>query len=59
MGLRQSGKALIIIVYDVEGAGKGELVGKLNRWFDTREVQIHAYWYETDEECQRPRFWRF
>jgi polyphosphate:AMP phosphotransferase len=57
--LRDSDKTLIIIVAGVEGAGKGEVVDKLNRWFDTRDVQTHAYWEETDEERQRPRFWRF
>ena len=57
--LRKSNKALIIIVAGIEGAGKGEVVDKLNRWFDCRDVQTHAFWEETDEERQRPRFWRF
>ena len=57
--LRSSGKSLIIIVSGVEGSGKGEVVDKLNRWFDTRGVQTHAYWDESDEERERPWFWRF
>lgn len=57
--LRRSDKSMIIIVSGVEGAGKGEVVDCLNRWFDTRDVQTHAFWEETDEERQRPRFWRF
>ncbi|MBL4819856.1 MAG: polyphosphate:AMP phosphotransferase [Gammaproteobacteria bacterium] len=57
--LRASSKALIVIVAGVEGAGKGEVVNKLNRWFDTRDVQTHAFWDETDEERERPEFWRY
>ncbi len=57
--LREQNRALIIIVAGVEGAGKGEVVDKLNRWFDTRDVRTHAFWDETDEERERPRFWRY
>lgn len=57
--LRKTSRSLIVIVAGVEGAGKGEVVDRLHRWFDTRDVQTHAYWDETDEERQRPRFWRF
>ena len=57
--LRKTRKSLIIIVSGVEGAGKGEMVDQLNHWFDTRDVRTHAFWDETDEERERPRFWRF
>jgi polyphosphate:AMP phosphotransferase len=57
--LRAEQRALIMIVAGVEGAGKGEVVDCLHRWFDTRDVQTHAFWDETDEERERPRFWRF
>lgn len=57
--LRETDRSLIIIVSGVEGAGKGEVVDTLHRWFDTRDVRTHAFWDETDEERERPRFWRF
>lgn len=57
--LRQSNSSLIVIVSGVEGAGKGEVVDTLNRWFDTRDVRTYAFWDETDEERERPRYWRY
>ncbi len=57
--LRQTNIPVVIIVAGVEGAGKGEVVNRLNAWLDTRGVQTHAFWDETDEERQRPRYWRF
>ena len=51
--------SLIILVTGNDGAGKGELVVRLNKWFDNREVQTCSYWDESDEEKQRPPYWRF
>jgi polyphosphate:AMP phosphotransferase len=57
--LRQSRHSAIIIVSGVEGAGKGEVVNRLNEWFDSRGLETNAFWDETDEQSMRPRFWRF
>ena len=57
--LQQSDIPVVIIISGVEGAGKGEVVNRLNEWLDTRHVQTFAFWDETDEERQRPRYWRF
>ena len=57
--LRDAKMPVIVIVSGVEGAGKGEVVNRLNEWLDTRGLQTHAFWDESDEERERPFFWRF
>jgi len=57
--LLQTDIPVIVLIAGVEGAGKGEVVNRLNEWLDTRGVQNFAFWDETDEERQRPRYWRF
>ncbi|MFZ0789390.1 MAG: polyphosphate:AMP phosphotransferase [Chromatiaceae bacterium] len=57
--LKQTDMPVIVIVSGVEGAGKGEVVNRLNEWLDTRGLQTFAFWDETDEERERPRYWRF
>ncbi len=57
--LLQTDIPVIVLICGVEGAGKGEVVNRLNEWLDTRGVQTFAFWDETDEERQRPRYWRF
>jgi polyphosphate kinase 2 (PPK2 family) len=56
--LQESDTSVIIIVSGVEGAGKGEVVNRLNAWLDARGMQTSAFWDETEEERERPRFWR-
>lgn len=57
--LLASRKSVVIIVSGVEGAGKGEVVNRLNEWFDSRGVETNAFWDETDDQRLRPRYWRF
>jgi polyphosphate:AMP phosphotransferase len=57
--LRGSNTPVVVIVSGVEGAGKGEVANHLMEWMDSRGVEIHAFWDETDEEKERPRYWRF
>ncbi len=57
--LRDAGIATLIMVAGVDAAGKGDVVNRLNKWFDNRGIQTHAFWDETDEEKERPGAWRF
>ncbi|QIK37518.1 polyphosphate:AMP phosphotransferase [Caldichromatium japonicum] len=57
--LRNSNIAVVVLIAGIEGAGKGEVVNRLHEWLDTRGVQTFAFWDESDEERERPRYWRF
>ena len=59
LALRSQKFPVIVIVSGADGAGKGELVQRLNEWLDPRGVSTHAFWTPTDEERERPEFWRF
>jgi polyphosphate:AMP phosphotransferase len=57
--LRGTNTPVIILVLGVDGAGKGDTVDRLTEWLDTRGLRTFDFWDETDEERERPRFWRF
>jgi polyphosphate:AMP phosphotransferase len=57
--LREADFPVILVVAGVEGAGKGGVVNQLSRWLDTRGIRTTAFWDESDEERERPRFWRY
>ena len=57
--MREANVPVLIIVGGVEGAGKGEVVNLLHTWLDTRGLETHAFFDETDEERERPVHWRF
>jgi len=58
--LRKEGKFPVLIDFaGVRGAGKGTSVNLLNKWMDARWIVTHAYTEPSDEEAERPTFWRF
>ena len=58
--LRKEGNFPVIVDFaGVRGAGKGTSVNLFNRWMDARWIVTHAYTEPSDEESERPTFWRF
>lgn len=57
--LQESRHAVIIILEGVDNASEAEVANKLNEWLDTRGLEFFAFGPKTDEELQRPRFWRY
>jgi AMP-polyphosphate phosphotransferase len=50
---------MIIVFAGVDGAGKGETVNLLSEWMDPRWIVTRAYGSPSDEESERPEYWRF
>jgi polyphosphate:AMP phosphotransferase len=57
--LAGSGQSVVLLVGGVEGAGKSEVVNTLLEWMDARGIQVQTVWDPTEEERERPEFWRF
>lgn len=50
---------IILDFAGVRGAGKGTSTNLLNKWMDARWIVTQAYSQPSDEEVERPVFWRF
>lgn len=57
--LRQEDFPVILLFGGVDGAGKGDVVNALNEWLDPRWIQTLAFDRPTQEELERPEYWRF
>ncbi|MDX1653575.1 MAG: polyphosphate:AMP phosphotransferase [Candidatus Competibacteraceae bacterium] len=57
--LRRSGFPVIVVFGGVDGAGKSETVNILNEWMDPRFMITRAFDEPSDEERDRPPYWRF
>lgn len=59
MELRKAKFPVIVVFAGVDGAGKGETVNKLHEWLDSRWLITRAFGDPSDEELDRPDYWRF
>ena len=58
--VREYGRLQIIIDFaGVHGAGKRSTINLLNKWMDARWIRTRAYAEPSQEERDRPAYWRF
>lgn len=57
--LRNAPFPVIVVFAGVDGAGKSETVNKLHEWLDSRWLVTRAFGEPSDEEQDRPEYWRF
>jgi len=50
---------VLILVNGADGTGKGEVVNLLHEWMDPRFLLTYTFAAPSEEEAQRPEFWRF
>lgn len=51
--------SVVIVVAGAEGAGKGDTVNMLLNWLDARGIETHALGAPSEEERERPEYYRF
>ena len=52
-------KTIMILINGSDGAGKGELLDRLYEWLDPHYLDTLSYFAPTQDERQRPTYWRF
>jgi polyphosphate:AMP phosphotransferase len=57
--LREADFPVIVLFAGVDGAGKGEMANLLSEWMDPRHIVTRAFTAPSDEERERPEYWRF
>ena len=50
---------LILVIAGADGAGKSETVNRLHEWLDPRGLETNVFGPLSDEERDRPAYWRF
>jgi len=50
---------VIMVLAGIQGAGVIDTLNLLNTWMDPRWIETHAFGAPSDEEKERPAFWRY
>jgi polyphosphate:AMP phosphotransferase len=58
-GLHEARVPVIVLFSGADGSGKSETVQRLYEWFDPRGLETNAFDTPSDEERERPPYWRF
>jgi len=56
--LKNAGVPILIVIAGDDRIGSEETIDRLNEWLDARYLDTQVFEEATDEESQRPRFWR-
>jgi polyphosphate:AMP phosphotransferase len=57
--IREVGLPVILLFAGVDGAGKGDSANLLQTWMDPRFIITRAFSKPSQEEKERPEFWRY
>jgi AMP-polyphosphate phosphotransferase len=57
--LQEAGIPAIALFSGADGSGKSETVQRLYEWLDARGLETNAFDAPSDEERERPPYWRF
>jgi polyphosphate:AMP phosphotransferase len=57
--LRDEGFSVVLVVAGNDRVGCNRVVDRIHEWMDARYISTHVFGAPTDEERERPRFWRY
>jgi len=57
--LRDEAVPIVILINGVHASGYSRILNVLNEWMDTRFIESHVHRPNSDEEADRPFFWKY
>jgi len=57
--LKDADFSAIIVIAGNDNFGRNDLIHVLHEWMDPRFLETHSFGHPTDEEKERPPFWRY